>query len=94
MKHGKFNEKFEAEMIRFYSYLIDKEATCAEVTIALGIYRPNGCYYKARYEKEKVLIVTGKRRCSITGFPAATLTTDPAKVAEYYHGQPQLKLAI
>jgi hypothetical protein len=90
----KFNEKIEGELIRFYQYLIDKEVTVREAGVALQIYPPNLCRYKARYEKEKVLIETGKRKCSITGFTAATLTTNPETVAEYFNRQPQLSLAI
>lgn len=89
-----FNEKIEGELIRFYQYLLDKETTVREAAQTLGIYPPNLCRYKAKYEKEKVLIVTGNRECSVTGRYADTVTTNPQKIADHFNKQPQLRLAI
>lgn len=73
---------FENEYQRFHDFLLKNVATATMAAAALNIYRPNVCRYKRRLEKEGKLFEIRKGICTITGFPANYLTTNPALQAK------------
>ena len=73
---GKYrNFRREIQLVR--EYLSNKVATATMVAVALDIYRPNLCRYKAMLEESGQLRVVRLGICEETGFRAQFLTTNP-----------------
>ncbi len=67
------------QMLRFYLYLQTNVATASMVEEATGIKQKNICRFKRSLEKAGRLWEVSEKRCQVTGFRAAYLTTDPSK---------------
>lgn len=70
---------FQAQKRVFYTYLLDNLATASMVEAATGIKQKNICRFKRELEKMGKLWEVVEKRCKITGYNAAYLTTDPNK---------------
>lgn len=73
------NFRREIQLVR--EYLSNKVATATMVAVALNIYRPNLCRYKAMLEEAGQLCVVRLGICKETGFRAQYLTTNPDLIA-------------
>jgi hypothetical protein len=71
---------FQTELQIFFEYLQDHVATSSMVCEATGIKQKCATYYKRDLEKTNRLWEVDNRRCDITGFNAAWLTTDPGQI--------------
>src|SRR5688572_4894990 len=74
---GHKDKDFRSETMQMCEFLKNSPATAAEVSIRLGIWRPNVCRHKRDLQKAGKLVELKKGICPITGFKAAFLTCDP-----------------
>ena len=61
----------------FFDYLQENTATCSMVSEATGIKQKNLCRYKKELQENNLLWEIDFKPCSITGFMAQWLTTNP-----------------
>ena len=73
-----------------FQYLKENIATASMVAEATGINQKNICRYKRDLEKEGRLWEVEKKRCLLTSFKAAYLTTDPKKAPRPIYVQTNL----
>jgi hypothetical protein len=66
-----------SETTVFYEYLKEHTATCSMVAEATGIKQKNLCRYKKTLQDENLLWEVDFRKCTLTGFKAEWLTTNP-----------------
>jgi hypothetical protein len=76
----------KTQLKTIFEYLQKNEATASMISKETGIPQKNICRYKRDLEKLGKLWELQKTKCSVTGFKAWTLTTDPKK-ANYYSQQ-------
>ena len=78
---------FQTELQIFFEYLQHHVATSSMVCEATGIKQKCATYYKRDLEKTNRLWEVDNRRCDITGFKAAWLSTDPEQILLIDKGQ-------
>ena len=77
---SKINQHRSNEITIYYEYLQGHVVTNSMASEALSIQQKNLCRYKADLQKANLLWEVYYRRCDITGFKAAWLTTDPRQI--------------
>lgn len=70
-------DNWSVECQQFKEYLAKNNATATMASTALNIYRPSACRYKRWLQAAGQLWEVKKGVCTITGFPAMYLTTNP-----------------
>lgn len=79
-KDSQISKQQSAETRIFFEYLQNHIATCSMVCDSTGIKQKSATRYKRDLEKSNRLWEVDHRRCDITGFKAAWLTTDPRQI--------------